>query len=539
MIGPNRALHGRRWAAVFAVALALLAVQTALFRFLALKNGYSNDHFLHLVGAQQILFGDWPTKDFLDPGQPLMFGASALAQALFGPVLFAEGILVAAAFALAAVLTALAVRELTGSRALAFVAAVLSVAIVPRAYGYPKLLLYAAAFYLIQRYVTRPAIGRLFALAGMVVVAFLFRHDHGIYTGVGALLTAWLTPVDQPGVTRTRRAVTLVVMIVLLLTPYLVYVQLFGGLWQYMQNGLEFRDSEFTRTWHVWPAPWANQESALLYTYWGLPVVAALLLVAYRRREGAAVMVARVAPLIVVALVATNTFVRRPLDARLPDAIVFGVTLGAWIAACLWRAGPWWIGRPAAVLLVLLFGRLVTGVGATVEELERANMHLPWSRLPGSLAEVSSLLRNPRTDVQSPSGASRELMPFYAYVDRCTTRQHRLLVVGFVPEVLVLAQRGFAGGMALFVANYYEGEQYQRAALQRLGGQLVPFVLIPGRDAAAGFDGEFPLVAAHVRGRYEPLAMLGTNPATSVAVLFDRTIPVTARDSETGWPCLK
>src|SRR5688572_8911418 len=169
---------------VFPAALAALFLAAAFFRFMTLSAGFANDHFLHLVSAQQMLFGEWPTRDFLDPGLPLMYATSALAQVLLGTTLFAEAVLVVVAFALAAVLTALAVRDLTGSRALGLLAAVLEIAIVPRAYGYPKLLLYAAAFFLVQRYVTRPTRGRLLALAATVVTAFLFRHDHGIYLGI-------------------------------------------------------------------------------------------------------------------------------------------------------------------------------------------------------------------------------------------------------------------------------------------------------------------------------------------------------------------
>ena len=225
----------------FAVALAALFLFTALFRFLHLKDGFPNDHFLYLAGAQQILLGEWPTRDFLDPGLPLMYVASALAQVLLGRTLFAEAMLVALAFALAAVLTAAAVRELTGSRLLALLAAVLEIAIVPRTYGYPKLLVYAAAFFLLQRYVTRPTTGRLFALAAAIVVAFLFRHDHGIYLGIGGVLAAWLAAEPGARTGGARRAATLVGMTALLAAPYLVYVQVYGGVWSYIQTGLEFR----------------------------------------------------------------------------------------------------------------------------------------------------------------------------------------------------------------------------------------------------------------------------------------------------------
>ena len=97
----------------FAVALAALFALTAHFRFTALNNGFTNDQFIHLANAQQMLFGEWPTRDFLDAGMPLMYAASALAQRSRGNTRVAEGVLIAFALGLAAVLTAAAVRELT------------------------------------------------------------------------------------------------------------------------------------------------------------------------------------------------------------------------------------------------------------------------------------------------------------------------------------------------------------------------------------------------------------------------------------------
>src|SRR5689334_6779456 len=97
----------------FAVYVLLFAV-TAGFRFLALKSGFVNDHFVYISGGRQMLFGEWPTRDWIDPGLPLMFAASAAAQRIFGPTLFAEAMLVSIAFGLAAAFTAAGVRQLTG-----------------------------------------------------------------------------------------------------------------------------------------------------------------------------------------------------------------------------------------------------------------------------------------------------------------------------------------------------------------------------------------------------------------------------------------
>ena len=74
-----------------AIAVALL---TAAWRFLTFT-GFNNDHYIYLAGAQQIVFGEWPIRDFVDPGWPLMYGVSAVARMLFGRELWVELLVVA------------------------------------------------------------------------------------------------------------------------------------------------------------------------------------------------------------------------------------------------------------------------------------------------------------------------------------------------------------------------------------------------------------------------------------------------------------
>jgi hypothetical protein len=468
-----------------------------------------------------------------------MFFASALAQRILGSPLFAEAVLMCGAYALAAVLTAAAVRELTGSRGLALLAATVEVAIVTRSYGYPKVLVYAAGFFLLQRYVTRPTMGRLFALSAAIVVAFLFRHDHGIYLGIGGVLAVWLADIPGRGPGGARRAATLAGLCVLLTTPYLVYVQVFGGIWPYVQTGLEFRAGEIARQPHVWPSLLGNQphHAALVYEYWAIPLTAALLLFMSRRRADANTIIARVAPLIVVSLLVNWTFIRDPLITRLQDAIAPAAILGPWLVAIAWRSRHPWVWRPVAALLLVIVARSVMGVGSTIEQLDRAGLLVTWRRIPEFIGEVNTALHARDAERQLPSRAAYALRPFYAYVDRCTTREHRLLVGGFAPEVPVFTTRAFAGGQLGFVQGYYEGEQYQRLVLKRLSREVVPFVVLPGEAAINQFGAGFPLLANYVRVRYVPLVTLGDDASTAVQVLFDSELPVAARDPETGWPC--
>ena len=104
---------------------------TMALRFLSSVR-FTNDEYIQLAGAQQMLFGEWPTRDFLDPGLPLSYAASAASQLIFGRTLFAEAMLTSVAFGLAAALTVVAARRLSGSLLVGIVAALMEVAIFPR-----------------------------------------------------------------------------------------------------------------------------------------------------------------------------------------------------------------------------------------------------------------------------------------------------------------------------------------------------------------------------------------------------------------------
>ena len=80
-------------------------------------------------------------------------------------------------------------RRVSGSVPAALVAVALLVALEPRHYNYPKIVLYAVGLWLAWAYADRPGRLRLVALATLVPLAFLFRHDHLVYLGTLALLT--------------------------------------------------------------------------------------------------------------------------------------------------------------------------------------------------------------------------------------------------------------------------------------------------------------------------------------------------------------
>ena len=121
-------MHRPRLDALVAVVVGVLG---CAYRFLA-HTSFSNDQFVHLARAQAWLAGDWPIRDYTEPGAILTVGISAAAQALFGQSLLPELLLSVAALGTGAAITYWVVIRLTSNRALGILAAALQIVIVPR-----------------------------------------------------------------------------------------------------------------------------------------------------------------------------------------------------------------------------------------------------------------------------------------------------------------------------------------------------------------------------------------------------------------------
>ena len=223
-----------------AIAVALL---TAAWRFLTFT-GFNNDHYIYLAGAQQIVLGEWPIRDFVDPGWPLMYGVSAVARLLFGRELWVELLVVASAFAIGAGFTLTAAARLSGSIALALMVTLLEIGLNPRSFGYPKLLLYAIAGWAFVAATRQMTPRRAVLLAALTVVAFLFRHDHGLYIGAGSFVAVVLGSAREGSQVTVRRAAVFAAAVLLFVLPWVIFVQYQVGLIEYFKPALEFSRAE-------------------------------------------------------------------------------------------------------------------------------------------------------------------------------------------------------------------------------------------------------------------------------------------------------
>ena len=526
-----------RWRGVSVALLVILSgVLTASFRFLGTPE-FNNDHFVHLTAAQQVLFGEWPTRDFIDIGRPLQIMASAAAQRLIGHNLFAEALLVSAAFGIAAALTAAIVSTLTGSPLVAVGAVVVEVVAFPRTYSYPKVLAIAAGLWLIGAFLRRPGVPRQIMMAAGVAIAFLFRHDLGLFVGVGGLVASMLAAPAASWRERCRSGVTFACIAIAIVAPYLLYVHVNGGLWNYLVTALEQNQSE---AGYVWPNPFAEGDAwdaQLLYAFHLLPVVT-LSVCAIDWKRGR-YDDWRTPFLISVACVAVGVncgLIRDVLRTRIPDAIVPAVVLGSWLGHRAWVSRRRCYLIPATV--VLIGAGLALADAANVGEIaNRAGLDAEiWSQprlLPVRFAERSAQLHDRFGG--SPSRAAAVLRSFVQYLDRCTAEDHRLFLGGVIPEVAYLARRPFAGGG--YEHYNFSSPANQHRVIERLRGQLVPFALIPsGGDTELA---DLPIVADYLHERYVLLADLSIDGNEHIQILVDNDLPPISRDAETGWPCFK
>ena len=457
-----------------ASAALILFVLVASLRFLSLT-GFPDDHYVHLAGAQQMLHGEWPSRDFVDLGAPLTYAISAAAQAIFGPRQLTEALLMATAFGLGAVLTLRAGVMLTGSIVFGLTAALIEVLVFPRSYGYPKIVLYSAAAVAVLWYTNRPSRPRIACLAGFVAVSALVRHDHGLYIGAASLVAVALSPIPSD---RSRGAMSVAILAGLVLAfmlPYLIYLQTVDGIVAHLQRGMAFAALEVPRQ-RLTLTGLPLYDAWLLGATWLAPV-AALALIAIgllTRREEAWSTARRVAPIVALAIVANAGLIRDRLDVRLPDAIVAPALLMAWLVHLAWKPPPgpvWLAARVLGVAALLVTMWYATVMGSVLEQLDRTGIFAGIDRIPERASTLVRDMERPWAGRLVPSAVAGEMRPFFDYVERCVPTDQRLLVAAWLPEVAVLSQRPFAGGQTLVHARCAEDGGRSRA--RRCGDSIV------------------------------------------------------------------
>lgn len=284
-----------------------------------------------------------------------------------------------------------------------------------------------------------------------------------------------------------------------------------------------------------------NADAWLFWLYWTLPWLCGV--IALRRMltggESWPGELAVVIGLCVIAACVNAGFLRDALRTRLSDAIVPAALLGAWTLGLCW-ARPWsnrLVQRAAqAVAVAALFVTIVAvgQIGEWPERIENTGFPEGIAAVRERTRTVSSLLRLPhRQEVSTPSRMAAALMPFFRYLDRCTTAADQLVVTGEYPDVVALSGRGFASDGVVFGA-WYSSAAHQDETVEQMRDRPPLFVIYIDQTA---FRQRFPLVDTFVNEGYRPMAGFDLEGSGRVPVLVDRRREPARVDAGTGWPC--
>ena len=566
-------------------------VVTFLLRFQTAE--FVNDHFTHLSRARQIVLGEWPIRDFFDPGQFLHYYFSAAAQIIFGYNLFGEALLTVFFLALAAALSYHVSWRLTGSHTIAACTTALEVMCLPRLYNYPKVFLYAAAVWLAWWYAQHPTRTRIGVLATFTVFAFLFRYDHGLYVGVMMVVLLALMHANRP---RQWLATTgaYAGLCCLLVLPFAAYVQWAYGLRAYVtaslvparmvQRRIEFQQTlTFSTSQSSWgpqfgvtnsspssdsrapsssgpaepraPRPTFHfdvgpRQNALAWFYWATVLLpfAALLTVAWAWWRGtiAGSEAAIVATTAAFCVMLWRTMMVDNPDARLADVVAPVSILAAWTAGRWLRRTPGLsrlgtadvLKRVAIGLIFVTTAWSISTQAEFVQKLQRYRItEGPRAAADEFVNTYRRLHLRPINDWAAPPSDRSGIRALARYVMRCTVPSDRLFIAGaFAPQVYFYAERPFAGGMVHFMRPWHGSLPEQRLTIDRLEHEKAPIALIQDLDS---FRRGFYYVAEYIRTWYVEVAYSSFNEDTPWHVLVDRRVSPVGVDPALGLPCYR
>lgn len=551
-------------AAATAAAAVLVFGFSWLFRFNDPGGsfaGLTDDHFFYVIRAWQILFGDLPVRDYVDHGAPLYYYTGAAVQMLFGRGTLSEVAFAVTLLAVGAALTFWLAARASGSIVAGLIAGAFHVLLAPRLYNYPKILVYAVAIPLLWRFADRPDARRRCWLAVMTAVAFLFRHDHGVFVAIG-MCAVLCASVQLSWRARARHALLYGVLTAALLAPYLVFIQLNGGLAPYFRDASSWAARDRDRAPVVWPPLFGSgdpHQNIVAWTYYmelGLPCLAVAVLALSRdafRPEWPRAR-RKLVTVVVLAVVLNAGFLRSPLEARLADPSVPHAILIAWLGVAVGRLltrreslrAPL---RSHAALLRIGACLAVAPIAFVVASGMRADLYrrLATAALTDGprealdrVGEVREHLREAWRLESSPQGENQsDLMTLALYLNTCTAPGDRVFMQHYAPQVLGLAKRAFGGGHADLRPGFFTTADAQLLTIERLQRQRVPVVLLETGEAYANFRSSFPLITTYLDDRYTLAGTRVFDRRFGVQLFVRKDLVPTGRSASLDWPCYR
>jgi hypothetical protein len=538
--------------------------------------GLSDDHFFYLVRGWQILYGELPVRDFVDHGAPLYYYVAAAVQLVFGDGTLPEFAFSVTMLALGAALTYWLAARASGSVGLGLFAAAVQIWLAPRPYNYPKILVYTIALPIVWWFVDRPGPWPRSFLAAVTAVAFLFRHDHGAFVALAVAMLLMVTGLSWRE--RVRHALLYALLTIALLAPYLVFIQTHGGLGTYLQQASAWAARDRDRAPVVWPglfefpdgvSPEAqsgavtravavvrdNTVAWWFYLELALPFLALAVMAmsrdAFRPEWGRAAP--KIAIVAVLGILLNAGFLRSPLDARLADPSVPHAIVLAWLAAAIpamwlrpasWRPmlRRWRIPLASATMAAAAPVAFVLGATLSDDLYDRLDGAALVGRIGKPFDQAAHVARTLQNDWELASWVDPErrsdLITLAMYLNTCTPSDSRVFVQPYIPQVLALARRGFAGGHADLRPGFFATDAAQKLTVERLRRQQVPVALLETGSSYENFRKSFPLITAYLDERYVVAGEHVFDDRVGITLLVSKGAAAHGRFSSLDWPCL-
>jgi hypothetical protein len=552
-----------------------IAVLSAAVLIVTADDQIYDNNFYTLSEVVNLFAGDHPYRDFFEWGVPLQAALSYLTQLLFGHRLLGEFVkqwaLMIAGMVVAAHLAVRLSRSVVTS-AITMMVAVINLAVTPTVH-YSKLFIYPCAILLMWRYLERPGVRRSAAMGMFAAIAFLLRHDHGVYVGAGVLLTLAVARLTAPESRGWRRliedAIACGAGAALLVVPWAIFVQSSEGLFNYILSRAYINDkwashavfanifkldplSALTPDPGSEPGAWAPGQYHMYQWMESVTLLTTILLLVAAGGQ-AAMRWRPPAPL--------------PLDIAL--MLVAGVQV-AIVQQWLYRESGYYV---LVAPLTAAFGARLLGGPQRRDGADRSTGWLVWHAAArvvavaivgiSLLSLTGSLLKFPRQVSNLPETFARltasppidglvsaaDAQEFDAakwakdidlgkrsdlmvrYMHDCTAPGDRILVMGLTPyHIPYYVNRPMAGGHLYWHDRWRSDAMHDAQSAELLQHQSVPFVFSTHYPILEDLSA-YPRVSAYVKANYVELAR------SKGHLMIDRRRVPTGQFGALGFPC--
>lgn len=522
--------------------LLVVGAMTAAVLVLTARSQIYDTNLYVLWEASALLAGDHPYRDFFEWGAPLAAYLSAAVQLLVGYRLIGE-FAMQWLFIVAGVVISFhlgyRLSRSVGASLLMFAVMLPIVAYAPT-YHYSKLFFFPATIWLAWRYLDRPCASRSATFGFLTAVAFLFRHDYGVYIGFASVLALALARAAVPDSRRTRSILrdcaAYLLGVAVLVAPWAAVVQAHEGLVDYVRLRAALYEEPGTTfiytalltvnpvdpiaSWLRAPASPEGAENGALWLEQMELLVPVLLVGAalrdwWRHRHRADVVPPDVWRMLLagafLAVVASFLF-------REPPYVVVSAPVTAALSA-RFLVGHGRIGRTVAVGLLL-----PTAVAAVIWTKDSPLFHP--AELPRS---VSSAFRQLVASPPVPAESSGAPSPWLQYLRDCSVPGDRLLVTGSTPfQVGYYTRRPPAGGHIFWRQRWRRDPVRQEESLALLRRQSVPFAYSTNEPVLQDLE-FYPKIRAYFAEHYAEFK--------GGHLLIDRRRQPTGTFKALGLPC--